>query len=161
SSGTSAETLVPGSRVGRYIVIDHLGSGGMGEVFLGSDGQLRRKVALKRLFVGVDGDARSKILHEARSAARISHPNVAGVYDVFEHNEGAFLVMEYVAGESLETCLRRARLSLNRLLAIGRDLAAALTAAVMSSRSHWPSIPPDDFRPRRSLNWRWQNCSGP
>jgi hypothetical protein len=126
SPAAPAETLEPGSRVGRYIVIDQLGAGGMGEVFLVSDSQLHRKVALKRLFVGAAG---ATILHEARAAGRISHANVAAIYDVFEHDGEVFLVMEYAAGESLASYIRRARLPLFRVLAIGRDLASALTAA--------------------------------
>src|SRR5207248_2915171 len=95
--------LQPGTRVGPYVILDRAGRGGMGEVFLGSDPRLHRKVALKCLIASPhDTDARrARALYEARAAARIAHPNVATVHDVVEQDGRAFIVMEYVEGESL------------------------------------------------------------
>jgi serine/threonine protein kinase len=123
--------LAPGSRVGSYVIIERLGRGGMGEVFLGSDPRLHRKVALKCLLRSSDavGDSRSRILREARAAARIKHPNVATVHDLIEHAGRAFIVMEYVEGESLAARLQRAQLPVSSVMAIGRQLASALSAA--------------------------------
>lgn len=107
----------------------------MGVVFLGNDPRLHRKVALKCLTpppraerTGVD-DPRQLILREARAAARINHPNVATIHDVLEHEGRAFIVMEYVEGESLAARLMRERPSIERVMAIGRQLTAALAAA--------------------------------
>src|SRR6476620_8272499 len=74
-------------------------------------------------------DIRSRILHEARAAARINHPNIAVVHDVVEHDGRPFLVMEYVEGENLAQSLKRERPSVDKILAIGRQLSSALTAA--------------------------------
>src|SRR5207302_10096770 len=95
-----SDDLEPGTRVGPYVIVDTIGRGGMGQVFLGSDPRLRRKVALKcvlRSLAG-SGERRLRILHEARAAARVTHPNVATIHDVVEHDGAAFIVMEYVEG---------------------------------------------------------------
>src|SRR5436190_11763818 len=125
------DELEPGTRVGPYVIIDSIGRGGMGHVFLGSDPRLRRKVALKCVIKSLagSGERRLRILHEARAAARITHPNVATIHDVVEHENRAFIVMEYVEGESLAAQLKRERLPVERVVAIGRQLASALTAA--------------------------------
>jgi serine/threonine protein kinase len=111
-------------------VIERLGVGGMGQVFLCDDARLQRNVAIKCLIASASAvDVKSRILHEARAAARINHPNIAGVYDFVEHDGRPFLVMEYVEGENLATMLKRERPPLDRILAMGRQLASALTAA--------------------------------
>src|SRR6185437_14390514 len=77
-----------GDQIGPYVVLDRLGAGGMGHVFLGNDTRLQRKVALKCLIASASAaELRSRILHEARSAARIIHPNIAIVHDVVEHED--------------------------------------------------------------------------
>ncbi len=125
-----APDIEPGVRIGRYVVLERLGAGGMGRVYLGNDTGLHRKVALKCLIAsGSAGDLRAKILHEAQSAARINHPNIAVVHDVVEHEDRPFLVMEYVEGESLAALLRRERPPVEKILSMGRQLASALTAA--------------------------------
>ena len=126
-----AEDLEPGTRVGPYIIIERIGRGGIGEVYLGSDPRLRRKVALKCLSSSrADRDTRYRqIIREARAAARVEHANVATIHDVLVDTNRAFIVMEYVAGESLSARLKRDRLPIDRVLAIGRQLASALDAA--------------------------------
>jgi serine/threonine protein kinase len=122
--------IQPGDRIGPYVVIDRLGVGGMGQVFLGNDRRLQRKVALKCLVASASAsELRSRILHEARAAARVTHPNIAIVHDVIEHEGRPFLVMEYVEGETLADVIRRERLPVDRILAILRQLASALAAA--------------------------------
>ena len=120
-----------GTQVGPYLIVGILEKGGMGQVFLGEDVRLHRKVALKRLLDSRRGNVgeRAVILREARAAAQINHPAVATVYDVIEHETRAFIVMEYLEGESLSTLMRRERLSLERAVHIGRQLATALVAA--------------------------------
>src|SRR5260221_6864815 len=125
------DDLEPGTRVGPYVIIASLGHGGMGQVFLGSDPRLRRRGALKCVIPSLDdfGERQVRILHEARAAASIIHPNVATVHDVVEYDNRAFIVMEYVEGESLASRLKRDRLPIDRVVAIGRQLASALGAA--------------------------------
>jgi serine/threonine protein kinase/tetratricopeptide (TPR) repeat protein len=122
--------LGPGTFIGPYVVIERLGLGGMGEVFLARDSRLQRKVALKYLTSEKSGDeTRATILREARAAARINHPNVAAVHDVFDESGRTFIVMEYVGGESLAARLGRERLPIGTVISIGRQLAAGLAAA--------------------------------
>jgi len=123
--------IKPGVEIGEYIVIDRIGRGGMGQVFLARDGGLRRRVALKCLLSSATdaGADRAAILQEARNAAAINHPNVAAIYHVIEHHERAFMVMEYVDGETLADKIGRGRIPSDRVVAIGRQLAKALQEA--------------------------------
>ncbi len=120
-----------GTSVGPYRVISRLGAGGMGEVFLGRDTRLDRQVALKRLTRAVDDlpALREQVLAEARAAARLSHPHIAAIYDVVEHEGQPFIVMEYVTGETLAARLARGRIAIDEVLAIGGQLASAVAAA--------------------------------
>jgi tRNA A-37 threonylcarbamoyl transferase component Bud32 len=120
-----------GSYVGQYVVVDRLDSGGQGELFLGNDPLLHRKVALKRLRASnlESAEEWARILREAQAAGRISHPNVATIHNVIEHAMRAFIVMEYVEGENLAVRLRRERLSMPRVLELGQQLASAIGAA--------------------------------
>jgi serine/threonine-protein kinase len=90
---------------GRYRLERPLGQGGMATVHLAHDAELYRPVAVKLLAEHLAGDAafRKRFLREARSAARLSHPNVVGVYDAGEADDGRpYIVMEYVDGTTLE-----------------------------------------------------------
>jgi len=119
-----------GDHIGPYVVLDRLGVGGMGHVFLGNDTRLHRKVALKCLSASASaGELRARILHEARAAARITHPHIAIVHDVIEHESRPFLVMEYVEGESLAALIKRERPSVEQIVTVMRQLASALAAA--------------------------------
>src|SRR4051812_23294801 len=103
----------------------------MGEVFLGHDPRLDRRVALKRLTVAGAGspDAASRILREARAAARLTHAHIAGIYDVLEHDGHTYIVMEYVEGVSLSAHLAGGPRPPAEVRAIGRQIASALAAA--------------------------------
>jgi serine/threonine protein kinase/tetratricopeptide (TPR) repeat protein len=122
--------LPPGTQVGPYVIVRYLGRGGMGEVFLGNDPRLQRPVALKCLNRhSPSRDRLARVLEEARAAARVNHPNVAAIYDVEEYAGRAFIVMEFVEGESLAARLRRGMFPPAHVQALGRQLAAALMAA--------------------------------
>ena len=117
--------------VGPYQVLEKLGAGGMGEVFLGHDPRLERRVALKCLTASaaLPGDGHVRVLREARAAARLTHPHIAGVYDVLEQDGRTFIVMEYVEGVSLAAHLARGPLPAAEVRLIGRQLTSALAAA--------------------------------
>ncbi len=138
SAGDGDPGLPLGSQVGPYVLLDHLGRGGMGEVFLGRDPRLDRSVALKCLLTpeGAAPDLRDSVVREARAAARITHPHVAAIYDVVEHAGRPFIVMEYVPGETLAALLKRGALAPARAVAIGREIAEALAAAHASGVVH-------------------------
>ena len=119
-------------QIGPYRIVQRLGAGGMGEVFLADDTRLGRKVALKTL--SVSGDAqpaqtRRKLLREARAAAKLNHPNIAAVYDVVEFGDEAHIVMEYVPGETLAQRLAAGPLPPATVVDLGVQIADALVEA--------------------------------
>jgi Tfp pilus assembly protein PilF len=101
-----------GETFGRYAVLGQLGRGAMGIVYLASDPVLNRQVAVKTVDLGVEDPEereflRTRLLRDARAAAVLKHPNIVAVYDVFEDAGRAYVVMEYVEGESLATRLKK------------------------------------------------------
>ena len=117
---------------GKYEIERRLGSGGMGSVFLGRDLTLDRPVAIKVINpdLGLSATVRQRFLQEARTIARLNHPNITDVYAAGEVDGLLYFIMEYVPGESLRELLDRERCcSPERAAAILRDLAAALAAA--------------------------------
>lgn len=116
---------------GRYRKVRVIGRGGMGEVFLAEDTLLDRQVAVKHI-LRTDEDettATQRLLREARSAARIHHPNVVAVHDLVVEGDDAYIVMEYVAAENLSQILRRGPITPERAAQIGAQVADALAAA--------------------------------
>ncbi len=114
-------------RIGRYRVIELLGEGGMGRVFVAEDETLRRRVAVKVLKEWSDS-SQARFLREARAAARISHPNVCPIFEVGMDRGRPFLATELLAGETLAKRLQRGPMSVDEALALARDTLAALTA---------------------------------
>ncbi|MFD9891425.1 serine/threonine-protein kinase [Amycolatopsis sp. NPDC059027] len=114
---------------GRYRLDEHCGSGRTGVVWRAYDRRLRRTVALKRSHAPLHGTQRSLLRREAETAARISHPNAIAVFDVV-NDDGCWLVMEYLPSESLAEILwRDGPLTPERTARVGRQIAAALSAA--------------------------------
>jgi serine/threonine-protein kinase len=102
----------------------------MGEVYLAEDPRLRRKVALKTVpDANRTEEARKRLRSEARAAARLTHPNVAAVYDVVEADNAVHVVMEYVVGETLARRVREKPLPVEDALDVGIQLAEALAEA--------------------------------
>lgn len=125
------EAQVIGSLVGPYAVLERLGSGGMGDVYLARDTRLGRKVALKKpsaAWLSLP-DARARLHREASAAGGLTHPNIAAIYDVLEVGSDPYIVMEYVEGESLAEAVRRGPLPVARSLDLGIQIADALAAA--------------------------------
>jgi len=119
-------------RIGRYEVERVIGSGGMGIVFKAFDTELNRPVAVKVLapYLAGSGAARKRFAREARAAAAIVHEHVVPIHNVETDSETPFLVMHYVAGESLQQRLdREGPLELCEILRIGLQTAAGLAAA--------------------------------
>ena len=123
--------LERGACIGRYVVLDQLGVGGMGVVYKAYDPELDRPVALKLLQAG-EGDAgffKDRLLREAQGLARLSHPNVVAVHDVGQLDGQVFLAMEFIDGETLRLWdsreKRTQRQVLDAYLAAGDGLAAA------------------------------------
>jgi hypothetical protein len=128
--------LARGAALGRYLLVDWLGRGGMGVVMSAYDPELDRRVALKVLErPRPDDDDLAYLLEEARAAARLVHPNVVGVYDVGLEGARAYIAMELVEGGTLTRWLRAAKRTpreiLSVFLAAGEGLAAAHRARVV------------------------------
>src|SRR5215212_7018367 len=102
----------PGTPLGPYRIESALGSGGMGEVFRAVDTRLDRTVAIKVLPTGDTGDEqmRARFAREARAIAALTHPHICTLYDVGRHDQVDFLVMEYLAGDTLAERLAAERL---------------------------------------------------
>jgi TolB-like protein/tRNA A-37 threonylcarbamoyl transferase component Bud32/thioredoxin-like negative regulator of GroEL len=123
-----------GETAGHYRILERLGEGAMGEVYLAEDLLLRRHVALKMLRAECcDDETEGRLLREARAASALNHPGIAVVYEIGEaqHGEGKtlFIAMEYVAGETLGEAARRGDAPLERLLDWVRQAAEALGEA--------------------------------
>jgi eukaryotic-like serine/threonine-protein kinase len=119
-----------GRKIGRFAVRCRLGAGGMGEVWCAEDTELKRPVAIKRLFpkTGSNPESHHKILREARRACALNSDHIAGIHDVVQEGGEFFLVMEYVDGETLRSMLHEP-MSLDRFFEIATQCAEALAAA--------------------------------
>jgi eukaryotic-like serine/threonine-protein kinase len=124
---------------GRYVLQQPIGKGGMAEVFLARDQLLDRPVAIKRLYAEHSADAAfvERFRREAQAAAKLTHPNIVGVYDYFEEAGEYFIVQEYVDGRSLaELLAAEGRLHPDRAADITADVAAGLAAAHREGMVH-------------------------
>ncbi len=128
----------PGTQIGRYEVQRRLGRGGMGTVYAAHDPVLGRLVAIKVFAGDLDiADARDRFSREARSAAALAHPHIVAVYDFGECESQPYIVMEYVAGETLAEVIRRkAQVSLPDKLRWIEELAAGAGYAHQMSVIH-------------------------
>ena len=132
-SAQAGASLVGSILADRYHIIEKLGEGGMGAVYLGEHVKMGRRSAIKVMTQALsqDADAIARFNREAANAARINHPNVCGIYDFGETSDGTiFLAMELIEGESLTDLLKReAPLGVHRATALLRQTADALQAA--------------------------------
>jgi serine/threonine protein kinase/tetratricopeptide (TPR) repeat protein len=120
-----------GATFGQYRIIEKLGAGGMGEVFLAEDTKLHRQVALKFLpdAMAETPEARSRFEREARAQASLNHPNVVTLHDIAESDGRQYIVMERVEGQSLSAYSRDNEFSLEQLIDLGIQIADGLAAA--------------------------------
>ncbi|MCA9664969.1 MAG: serine/threonine protein kinase [Myxococcales bacterium] len=124
--------IVPGTLIGRYEVVRHLGTGAMGDVFLAADDKLKRKVAIKLLRTehGARSDLKKRFKREARAVANINHANVVQVFDIDEHDGRPYYVMEYLTGKDTDLMLEElGPLPAGLVAAIGLGAARGLQAA--------------------------------
>ena len=127
----SGQILTPGHKLGRYTVIEPIGSGGMGAVYRARDEKLERVVAIKILSPGlVTGEeSRRRFRKEALALAKLSHPHIAAVYDVGEQDGVDYLVMECVPGQTLAAKLKNGPLPIEDATSIVLQIAGALEEA--------------------------------
>jgi eukaryotic-like serine/threonine-protein kinase len=130
--------LPSGTKLGPYEIQSPLGAGGMGEVYRATDVRLGRDVAVKILpaHLSSDSAARQRFEREAKTISGLNHPNICTVYDVGHQDGLDFLVMEYLAGETLETRLGKGPLPLEQVLQYGAQIARGLDKAHRNGITH-------------------------
>jgi Tol biopolymer transport system component/tRNA A-37 threonylcarbamoyl transferase component Bud32 len=132
--------IQPGTRIGRYEIESFVGAGGMGEVYVGHDATLGRRVAIKILPPGCDAERVSRFLREARAASALNHPNIVSVHDAGSADGLHYLAMELIEGVPLSQWLSR-RPSLARRLELMAQVADGL------ARAHAAGIVHRDIKP--------------
>jgi len=133
--------------IGRYRILQKLGEGGMGEVYLAEDTALGRKAALKFLPADymAEAELQNRFRREARAAAALNHPNIITIYDVGEHQKRAWIAMEYVDGESLRDLIAEQELSIGEVIDIAIQICEGL------SEAHQRGIVHRDLKPANIL----------
>jgi serine/threonine protein kinase len=132
-------TLEPGAVLGAYTVIREIGRGGMGRVYLASDGRLGRTVALKVVAPQLTREARhrDRLRREARAAAVLTHPGICTVYALEELDGELYIVTEFVEGHTLrDEIAGPARPSIQVIVSTARELASALSSAHAKGITH-------------------------
>ena len=145
---TRSYTVLPaGTLISHYKIIEKIGSGGMGEVYLAEDSELKRKVALKFLPLQYASDEgfKTRFKREAQAAAGLSHPNIIHIYEVLEYQGQPFFAMELVEGRSLRDVIHSEELSLRQVL----DVAAQICEGL--SEAHEAGVVHRDIKPSNIL----------
>lgn len=136
-----------GSALGPYKLIERLGVGGMGEVYLAEDARLDRLVALKILpaYFASDDSRLRRFQREARAASGLNHPNILTIHEVGESGGIYFIATEFIDGQTIRDLVRKRRLSLSEVLEIAEQVASALAAA------HTAGIVHRDIKPENIM----------
>src|SRR5262249_18588005 len=136
-------TLVVGARLGPYEIQSAIGAGGMGAVYKARDTRLDRTVAIKVLSESLTADPqfRERFVREARTISQLDHEHICAVYDVGEQDSVAFIVMQYLEGETLEQRLQKGAVPLEQAIHYAVQIAEAL------DRAHRAGIVHRDLKP--------------
>ena len=135
--GADIAVLPAGAQVERFVIVEPLGAGGMGVVYAAYDPKLDRKIALKLVRQRRTGEEalQARLIREAQLAAKLSHPNVVAIYDAGRFDNGAYVAMEYVRGQTLTRWLEHKDRHWRDIVAVfmsaGRGLAAAHDAGLV------------------------------
>ena len=135
---TDMKPAVITNGVSHYSILNKLGTGGMGEVYLAEDTVLNRRVAIKLLPHDsvTNQQANKHLIQEAQAAAKLDHPNICTIHEVGEEAGRSFIVMEYVEGETLARRIKNRRLDLSECLEIAVQVADALAEAHSQGITH-------------------------
>ena len=139
--------LTAGTMVSHHRIVERIGAGGMGEVYLAEDTKLHRKVALKFLPLHLcqDPECHARFTREAEAAAQLDHPDIVSVFEVGEFQGRPFFSMQHVEGQSLKEVIAGKPLSLDRIIEIGIQICEGLQAA------HEKGITHRDIKPSNIL----------
>jgi serine/threonine protein kinase/tetratricopeptide (TPR) repeat protein len=134
-----------GTRLARYEIRSHLGTGGMGDVYLARDTRLDRNVALKILpeLVAADPDRMRRFEQEAKAASSLNHPNIITIYEIDRSGSTSFIAMEFIEGSTLRERLRKGPMPLEEVVTVAIQVAGALAAAHADGIVH-RDIKPDN-----------------
>ncbi len=139
-----------GRALGHYQIIEMLGAGGMGEVYLAHDSRLDRKIALKLLpvFFTLDPDRLRRFQQEARAASALNHPNILTVHEIGNIDSVNYIATEFVDGETLRGRINRAPPKITEALDIATQVTSALATAHQAGIIH-RDIKPENIMLRR------------
>ncbi len=136
---TVAEPDLVGRTIGNFEIIEMIGRGGMGIVYLAHDTKLDRSVAIKCMPAELQANstARMRFMREAKLLASLNHPNIAVIHDIIEQEAGSgYLVLEYIPGQTLTERIAQKPVKLEEALSIGRQIAEALLGAYEQGVAH-------------------------
>ena len=130
--------LEAGKCFGHYEIIEEIGEGGMGEVYLAKDMKLDRKVAVKILNEEFSQDESNlkRFIREAKAASSLNHPNILIIHEIGEHENTSYIVSEFINGKTLRQILKKTTLKLSEVLDISIPIADALCTAHSSNLVH-------------------------
>ncbi len=139
-----------GTSLGRYEIRAHLGTGGMGEVYLAHDTQLERTVALKILpqEFAADQQRMQRFVQEARAASALNHPNIITIHEIGHADSAHFIATEFIDGETLRQRMTGVRGNISEALDVAVQVAGALTAAHQAGVIH-RDIKPENVMVRK------------
>lgn len=126
-----SQQIAAGERIAHYEIIEQIGAGGMGEVYLAEDTRLNRRIALKLLASHFTEDETrvSRFQQEAFATSALNHPNIVSIYEIGKWDERDFIVTEFIEGVTLRNLLGRKKLTLGEAIEIALQTAGALAAA--------------------------------
>ncbi|HKO96745.1 MAG TPA: protein kinase [Pyrinomonadaceae bacterium] len=129
--GLEIRKIEAGTRLGHYLIIRQIGSGGMGEVYLAQDEKLDRHVAVKILSKEFSGRQANlhRFVQEAKAASALNHPNILIIHEIGAANDANYIVSEFIQGKTLREILKEKKLTLSEVLDASIQIANALTAA--------------------------------
>lgn len=152
--------LASGTRLGPYEILAPLGAGGMGEVYKARDTRLDRLVAIKMLLAHTASDPafQERFEREAKVISSLDHPHICALYDVGVHAGSAFLVMQYLEGETLENRLKRGPVPLPQALKFAAEICDALNKAHRQGVVHRDRLG-TTARARARVRWHAVCCA--
>ncbi|MCP4711837.1 MAG: serine/threonine protein kinase, partial [Planctomycetes bacterium] len=135
---SSHVVLVSGTVVGHYKIIEKIGAGGMGEVYLAEDTDLDRRVALKFLPQRLlsDADIKIRFKREAQATAKLDHPSIIHVYEVSEHEGLPFFAMQYLEGQTLRDFAKDTTLDIDQIIRLAVQICDGLHKAHQAGIVH-------------------------